>query len=303
MQHSTIGQKHGAGRIVRVVCRKNPAAEQMSIQGECFLLLIITRGTAVFSAYGREVTVSAPCLLCFDESENPQLLRSQDLQWWGVWFHPSFLNVNLDFSVLRTEGFSEVAAQHDFFLLRPFLNHATPLPLTDGHRVVFENRCLALRRELTEQPDWYWSCRARSYVMEMLIALERLYDCGLAEEAQTVAREAVTYLETYYDREITLDSLSAHCGVNRTTLSRCVQEVTGMTPREYLLCHRMMVAKKHLAFTDVPIKEIAHRCGYKTVQHFGRAFREHEGITPAAYRIRAVERRRKELQKKDGDNG
>lgn len=303
MQHCTIGKNYGTGRIVRVACRKNPTAADLTIRDESFLMLMITKGTAVFSAYGREMTAIAPCVVCFDESEDPQLIRSCDLCCWGVWFHPSFLNINLDFQRLRAADFEEVASQHDFFLLSPFLSHSALIPLTKWHTAVFETRCCALYSELLQQPDWYWSCRARSYVMEMLIALERLYDCGLAEEAQTVAREAVTYLETYYDREITLDSLSAHCGVNRTTLSRCVQEITGMTPREYLLYHRMMVAKKHLAFTDVPIKEIAHRCGYKTVQHFGRAFREHEGITPAAYRIRAVERRRKELQKKNGDNG
>ena len=301
MQHSTIGQKHGTGRIVRVACRQNPAAETLSIREECFLMLVITHGTAVLSAYGREMTASAPCLLCFDESENPELLRGRDLQWWGVWFHPSFLNVNLSFGSLRTENFAEVAAQHDFFLLQPFLEHRAPFPLTEGHRAVFENRCLALHRELAEQPDWYWSCRARSYVMEMLIALERLCEIEPMEKKQAVAQEAVTYLETHYDRDITLDSLSAHCGVNRTTLSRCVQEVTGMTPREYLLHHRMRVAKKHLAFTDVPIKEIAARCGYKTIQHFGRMFREQEGVTPAIYRTRAVERRREELQSKDGE--
>lgn len=153
MQHSTIGQKHGTGRIVRVACRQNPAAETLSIREECFLMLVITHGTAVLSAYGREMTASAPCLLCFDESENPELLRGRDLQWWGVWFHPSFLNVNLSFGSLRTENFAEVAAQHDFFLLQPFLEHRAPFPLTEGHLAVFENRCLALHRELAEQPD------------------------------------------------------------------------------------------------------------------------------------------------------
>ena len=301
MQHSTIGQKHGAGRIVRVVCRKNPAEEQMSIQGECFLLLIITHGTAVFSAYGREVTASAPCLLCFDESENPQLLRSQDLQWWGVWFHPSFLNVNLDFVSLRAEGFAEMAAQHDFFLLQPFLRHAAPMPLTEGHLAVFEDRCRSLRSELSQQPDWYWSCRARSYVMEMLLTLERLYGYGQPADGRDVAREVLLYIESHYGEEVTLERLSDRCGVNRTTLVSRVQQATGMTPREYLLHHRMTVAKKHLAFTDVPIKEIALRCGYKTVQHFGRAFREREGLTPAAYRTAAVRRRQEALQKK-GEN-
>lgn len=32
-----------------------------------------------------------------------------------------------------------------------------------------------MRRELTEQRDWYRSCRGRSYFMEIIIALERMF--------------------------------------------------------------------------------------------------------------------------------
>lgn len=299
MQHNTIGKQYGPGRIVQVACLENPTAEDLNIRDECFLLLLITHGTAVFSAYDREFTAVAPCLVCFDETDDPHLLRSRDLQCWGVFFHPTFLNVNLTFSRLRAAGFEEVAAQHDFFLLSPFLRHGAPLLLPDGSRMAMENACWELRRELTEQPDWYWSCRARSYVMEMLITLEHLYAYEGQPEGQDAAREAILYLETHYSEEISLERLSDYCRVNRTTLTRCVREVTGLTPREYLLSHRLRVAKKHLAFTDVPIKEIARRCGFKTVQHFGRIFREQEGITPAAYRVRAVQRRREGLQKEE----
>lgn len=299
MQHNTIGQKYAQGRVVRIVCRENPTAEEFSIQDECFLLLLITRGSAVFSAYGREFTAVAPCLICFDESDDPRLIRSRDLQCWGVYFHPTFLNVNLTFSRLRSVGFEEIAGEHDFFLLSPFLRHAPPLSLPEGSRISLENSCWELRRELTEQPDWYWSSRSRSYLMEMLIALERLYAYEQQPEGRDAAREAMVYLETRYGEEISLERLSDYCRINRTTLTRCFREVTGMTPREYLLNHRLRVAKKHLAFTDVPIKEIARRCGFKTVQHFGRVFREREGIAPAAYRVRAVQRRREGLQKEE----
>lgn len=301
MQHSTIGKKYGSGRIVRVACRENPTAADFAIRNECFLLLVITHGTAVFSAYGREMTATAPCVMCFDESENPQLIRSRGLRCWGVWFHPAFLNVNLDFRRLRAADFEEVATQHDFFLLQPFLIHTVRIPLTEGHLTAFESRCRALYSELMQQPDWYWSCRARSYVMEMLLALEQLYGYGQSIEGRDVAREALLYIESHYGEEVSLERLSAYCGVNRTTLVCSVQQATGMTPSAYLRHHRMKVAKKHLAFTDVPIKEIALRCGYKTVQHFGRVFREQEGLAPAAYRTRAVERRREELQRKDGE--
>ena len=47
-----------------------------------------------------------------------------------------------------------------------------------------------------------------------------------------------------------------------------------MTPIEYVWHHRLVVAKKFLEFTDLPIKDIALRCGFKTTQHFSRKFEE-----------------------------
>ena len=65
MQHNTIGKEFGPGRVVRVSCRENPTAEELYIRDECFLMLLITKGMAVFSAYGREFAAVAPCLICF----------------------------------------------------------------------------------------------------------------------------------------------------------------------------------------------------------------------------------------------
>ncbi len=299
MGHYTVAKEYGAGRLLRIDCRPDPDLEGCFIRDECFLLLFIAEGTAVFSLEGREQVAIAPCVICFDEHQDPLLVRSHGLSCWGVYFHPTFLNINLTFERLRSEGFDEIATVHDFFLLQPFLRHEKAIPLTDGYRLVMENGCRKLCRELEEQPDWYWSCRSRSYLMEMLIALERLYRYEQQSGGGGAVRDAILYMESHYDQEISLESLAAYCRLNRTTLSRAVRQETGMTPREYLLHHRMMVAKKHLAFTEMPIKEIARRCGFKTVQHFGRLFREREGLTPATYRAETVRRRREELQRED----
>ena len=65
-----------------------------------------------------------------------------------------------------------------------------------------------------------------------------------------------------------------------------------MTPMAYLWSYRLRVAKKHLAFTSLPVKDIALRCGFKTVQHFCRKFEATNGLTPTAYRNQALKARR-----------
>ena len=55
------------------------------------------------------------------------------------------------------------------------------------------------------------------------------------------------------------------------------------------------LTQKQLAFTDVPIKDIANMVGFKTVQHFNRIFKEITGTTPAEFRKSSVQKRKEEL--------
>lgn len=61
---------------------------------------------------------------------------------------------------------------------------------------------------------------------------------------------------------------------------------------------RITVSKKQLAFTDVPIKDIANMVGFKTVQHFNRVFKEITNTTPAEFRKSAVKNRKDDLNGK-----
>ena len=36
MEHNTIGQKYAQGRVVRIVCRENPTAEELYIRTNVF---------------------------------------------------------------------------------------------------------------------------------------------------------------------------------------------------------------------------------------------------------------------------
>ena len=56
--------------------------------------------------------------------------------------------------------------------------------------------------------------------------------------------------------------------------------------------YRITIAKKQLAFTDVPIKDIASMVGFKTVQHFNRIFKEITGTPPAEFRKTSVQKRK-----------
>ena len=71
-----------------------------------------------------------------------------------------------------------------------------------------------------------------------------------------------------------------------------MKEEIGCTAIEYLIKYRITVAKKQLAFTEVPIKDIASMVGFKTVQHFNRVFKKCTEEIPAVFRKNVVQKRK-----------
>lgn len=212
----------------------------------------------------------------------------------------------MTFDLLRSENYEDIASAHDMFLLKPFIDKAYVIPICESQLERIERSADNLQRELTEQRDWYWSCRGRYYFIEIIIALERMYGLigyGInhqyADNSPIIEnprlRDAVLYIEGHYGDAITLSNISAGAGINHTTLTALMKKELGCTAIEYLMKYRVAVSEKQLAFTDVPIKDIANMTGFKTVQHFSRVFKEHTAITPAEFRKSAVEKRKKEI--------
>ena len=175
MEHITVGRKYNEGKVAFVECVKNGSLDDINIKDKCFLLIILTKGKLEFKVGGEKVTANAPSFLCFDESENPVLISKSKAQYTCVYFHPKFLNINMTFELLRSKNYSDIATTHDMFMLKPFIDKAYVIPIAETQVEKIEQSANYMLEELTEQRDWYWSCRGRSYFMEIVIALERMY--------------------------------------------------------------------------------------------------------------------------------
>lgn len=303
MEHVTIGKKYNEGKVAFVECVKNGPLNTLSIKGKCFLLIILTKGKLEFKVGDEKVSANAPAFLCFDESEGPVLVSKSKARYTCVYFHPKFLNINMTFELLRSKNYGDIATTHDMFMLKPFIDKAYVIPIVTTQVENIERAAEYMLQELTEQRDWYWSCRGRSYFMEIIIALERMYGLigyGLTHQKSDNTpiiknpklRDAVLYIEGHYGENITLSDISKNAGLNHTTLTTLMKEELGYTATRYLMKYRITVSKKQLAFTDVPIKDVANMVGFKTVQHFNRIFKEHTDTTPAEFRKSAVQKRK-----------
>ncbi len=303
MLYSTVGRQFNAGKVAHIVCVKNNILPSAAMQGQRFLLVVLTVGRLTFLRDGQEIIAHAPAFVCFDECENVTLKSRAKAAYWAVYFHPDFLNVNMTFDFIRAARYADIASTHDMFLLKPFLQGVAIVPLGDAQVMRVEDMCEHLQEELTVQRDWYWSCRGRSYFIELMIALERMYGlCDLDSQSKTVIvknpklRAALLYIEGHFMENVSLADICRASGFNRTSLTAAFHAEMGMTATQYLYLYRIQVAKKQLEFTDVPIKDIAARVGFKTVPHFNRVFTQRVGETPAQFRKTAVQKRKDEMR-------
>ncbi|WMJ89747.1 response regulator transcription factor [Anaerocolumna sp. MB42-C2] len=93
---------------------------------------------------------------------------------------------------------------------------------------------------------------------------------------------AMNYLQQNYCDPIGLDKTAKAVGLNSSYLSRVFHKETGVTVVDYLNQIRIEAVKGFLE-TNMPLKEIASRCGFQNYTYFLKTFKKYTGKTPKEY--------------------
>ena len=88
------------------------------------------------------------------------------------------------------------------------------------------------------------------------------------------------------DPALDLTLLCDTFGVGKRTLTRLFHEKIGMPPGQYIRSRRLTEAQILLMGTDLPVREIARKCGFSCLSSFIRFIRNDLGSSPLAYRRR-----------------
>ena len=94
------------------------------------------------------------------------------------------------------------------------------------------------------------------------------------------------YIAKNYMRDISIQYLADMIGMNVDAFSRFFKNQTGRTPNRYLNDYRLGIAARMLLKTKQSVSEIGFACGFNTICHFNRLFRESKGCTPSEFRER-----------------
>jgi transcriptional regulator GlxA family with amidase domain len=101
--------------------------------------------------------------------------------------------------------------------------------------------------------------------------------------------EAAEILASEFSRPNKVEDVARRVATSPRQLQRVFAEVDGRGFRSYLRRIRMCRAAELLATTDLPVKEIAQRVGYRDASQFSKAFKRTRGVTPSE--ARAARRR------------
>ena len=96
--------------------------------------------------------------------------------------------------------------------------------------------------------------------------------------------DALAYIGRELHAGLSASDVFRRAGFSRTLVERIFRRILGKTVQEKIAEMRIDAAKRLLASTTLPIKEIAAETGYRSVTYFTRTFGAATGRSPADYR-------------------
>lgn len=114
---------------------------------------------------------------------------------------------------------------------------------------------------------------------------KRCEDSDLSEEEQQFMHSILQIVEQHMDdSDLSVVELAQEMGISKSGLNRKLKSLVGVTPKEFITKARMNRAVGLLQSTELPVKEIAYRCGFNDQNYFGKCFRVAFGVSPSEYR-------------------
>ena len=105
-----------------------------------------------------------------------------------------------------------------------------------------------------------------------------------------------SFIRSKYASDLTAADLAQRIGMSQSRFFEVYRKTFHVTPVQDIINMRVENAKRLLAETDIPVSEIAFRCGYANLTHFNRQFKSTTHTTPSAYREKCKNNKKSEVK-------
>jgi len=155
-----------------------------------------------------------------------------------------------------------------------------------------------LARELEEDRPG-WQSVVRLGLLRLLLEISREWQPAEGLNERPLPRvsdlprvlPALTLVHAHPGRRVTIVEAAETCGLGRARFCTLFRNTMGITFGRFCLRSRLTHSARLLLSDDMPISAIADRTGFADSSHLHRAFCNHYGCTPGAYRARAQKSR------------
>lgn len=95
---------------------------------------------------------------------------------------------------------------------------------------------------------------------------------------------AIYHFRENFNKEINIDEYAKSQNISVSWFIRCLKQITGQTPLQYIINLRISNSQMLLETTDYTIARIAESVGYDNPLYFSRIFHKQTGVSPKEYR-------------------
>jgi AraC family transcriptional regulator len=147
------------------------------------------------------------------------------------------------------------------------------------------------------QSDGLSPLAVEGLILELLVEAARAGRERAARPRPQWLREAHDLIHENVGRPLTLSSIAREVGIHPAHLARTFRARYGRSIGDYVRRLRIERAAGELSDSSAAIAEIGLRAGFFDQSHFSRVFRDHTGLTPAAFRAAARAHSRTKTQR------
>ncbi|MDD6052234.1 MAG: helix-turn-helix transcriptional regulator, partial [Bacteroidales bacterium] len=108
--------------------------------------------------------------------------------------------------------------------------------------------------------------------------------CEPGEESEFIENLGALIREAMDSGKVDFEEIASRMCISRTHLNRKVKSITGGTTSDLVLSYRIAKAKELLLTTDLPVWEVAEKCGISDPAYFSTLFKKAVGKSPGQLR-------------------
>ena len=101
---------------------------------------------------------------------------------------------------------------------------------------------------------------------------------------EDVVRKIRHYIDTNYEKDISLTTLSKHFFISKYQISRLFKKELDIGFVEYLNRFRVQRAEQLLKETTLSVEQVGYQVGFTNIRSFLRVFKQYTNISPGQYR-------------------